>query len=30
MCGIVGIYNSNSDKVFVSKSELERMRDTMV
>jgi asparagine synthase (glutamine-hydrolysing) len=30
MCGIVGIYNRNSEKAFVSKNELERMRDKMV
>ena len=27
MCGIVGIYNRNLDGAFVSKNELERMRD---
>ena len=30
MCGIVGIYNRNPERAFVSKSELERMRDKMV
>ena len=30
MCGIVGIYNRNPEKAFVSKNELERMRDKMV